>query len=135
MLSQYLIIWSGNLAEDIPWYLVRNRGVWRWFPPVLIAFHFFVPFVLLLMRDVKRKSRFLVWVAGGVLVMRVVDTTWLILPGFAHGESAAALHWLDVALLAGLGGIWVALCVWQLEKMPLLPVHTPAAPEEAAVHA
>jgi hypothetical protein len=133
--SQYLIIWSGNLAEDIPWYLTRNRGVWRFFPPVLIIFHFFLPFVLLLMRDVKRKSGFLVWVAAGVLVMRVLDTSWMILPGFSHGETAAALHWLDLSLLVGLGGLWIGFCLWQLERMPLLPVHTPVPAEESPVHA
>jgi hypothetical protein len=135
MFSQYLIIWSGNLAEDIPWYLVRNRGIWRWFPPVLILFHFFVPFVLLLMRDVKRKSGFLVWVAAGVLVMRVLDTLWLIMPGFAHAESAAALHWLDFSLIVAMGGVWLAFFLWQLDRMPLLPVHTPVLTEEVAVHA
>jgi hypothetical protein len=135
MFSQYLIIWSGNLAEEIPWYLVRNRGVWRWFPPVLILFHFFVPFVLLLVRDVKRKSGFLIWVAAGVLVMRVLDTHWMIMPGFAHEGSVAAPHWLDLTLLAALGGIWSGVFLWQLERMPLLPVHTPVAAEETAAHA
>jgi hypothetical protein len=134
MLSQYLIIWSGNLAEDIPWYLVRNRGIWRWFPPVLVLFHFFLPFVLLLVRDIKRKSGFLVWVAAGVLVMRVLDTLWLIMPGFSHGETAVALHWLDLTLILGIGGIWLGVFLWQLERMPLLPVHTPVL-TEGAVHA
>ncbi len=26
--SQFLIIWSGNLPEEIPWYLDRFRGGW-----------------------------------------------------------------------------------------------------------
>ena len=34
MFSQYLIIWSGNLAEEIPWYIARTEGLWRWLPPL-----------------------------------------------------------------------------------------------------
>ena len=130
MFSQYLIIWSGNLAEEIPWYIARTQGVWRWVPPILVLFHFFLPFFLLLMRDVKRNSEVLVWVAAGVLGMRLLDTYWLIVPGF----GSSAVHWLDVSLVVGMGGLWLGIFLWQLDKMPLLPVHTPVLAQETAAH-
>ena len=54
--SQYLIIWSGNLPEEIPWYLRRTRGGWQWVALVLIVFHFFLPFFVLLFRENKRQA-------------------------------------------------------------------------------
>ena len=128
--SQYLIIWSGNLAEEIPWYLARTAGLWRWLPPLLVIFHFFVPLFLLLMRDVKRDPNVLVWVAAGVLVMRLLDTYWMIVPGFEN----SALHWLDATLLLGIGGLWLGVFLWQLQKMPLLPLHVALLAEEANTH-
>jgi hypothetical protein len=130
--SQYLIIWSGNLAEEIPWYIARTTGRWRWIPPVLIIFHFFLPFFLLLLRDVKRRSGALLWVALGVLAMRLIDTFWMIVPGFvAAGQT---LHWLDLALIVGIGGVWLGVFLWQLDKLPLLPLQAPLVAEESAAH-
>ena len=53
---QFLIIWSGNLTEEIPWYLRRTRGGWQWVALALIVFHFFLPFFVLLFRENKRKT-------------------------------------------------------------------------------
>ena len=57
--SQFLIIWSGNLPEEIPWYVHRTKGGWQWLGLALVVFHFVVPFLLLLSRDLKRNSRML----------------------------------------------------------------------------
>ena len=54
---QYLIVWSGNLKEEIPWYLRRTRGGWEWVALALIACQFFLPFFLLLVRENKRHPR------------------------------------------------------------------------------
>ena len=72
--SQFLIIWSGNLAEEIPWYLRRTRGGWQWVALALIVFHFFLPFFVLLFRENKRQARLLLRVAVLVLVMHW--STW-----------------------------------------------------------
>jgi hypothetical protein len=129
--SQYLIVWSGNLAEEIPWYLRRTEGRWQWVPATLIVFHFFVPFVLLLMRDIKRKSKALLWIAAWILGMRLVDTFWLIVPGY----DDAALHWMDPALIVGIGGIWLGAFLQRLQKSPLLPAAAPLAAEESVSRA
>ena len=55
--SQFLIIWAGNLPDEIPWYLRRLRGGWGWVALAIVAFHFALPFALLLMRGVKRHAR------------------------------------------------------------------------------
>src|SRR5581483_2352480 len=59
--SQFLIIWSGNLTDEIGWYLHRLRGGWQWLAVALVVFHFAVPFLLLLSRDLKERVRSLSW--------------------------------------------------------------------------
>ncbi|HWZ54847.1 MAG TPA: hypothetical protein VNZ63_02185 [Verrucomicrobiae bacterium] len=133
--SQWLIIWGGNLTDEIPWYLRRLEGVWGSVALLLIILGFFLPFFLLLFRNVKRKTRSLLIVAPLILLMRLVDMYWTILPAFGGGKIH--LSWMDVALPLGMGGIWLGYFLWQLQRMPILPVHDPrmeGAAEEAIGH-
>jgi len=129
--SQFLIIWSGNLTEEVPWYVHRVQGGWGQIALLLILFHFAVPFFLLLLRGIKRNPRALAIVAGAVIVMRVVDMYWLVVPAFHPGNLY--IHWMDFLALIGLGGIWFAAFIWQLKKRPLLPLHDPTL-QEALEH-
>jgi hypothetical protein len=130
--SQFLIIWSGNLPEEIPWYLHRMRGGWGFLAALLIAFHFIVPFLLLLSRSTKRRAKVLILVAAGILGMRLLDLFWLTSPAFHPG--GLDLHWMDLSVPVGLGGIWLAAYLELLKRRPLLPEHDPrfAAAAESA---
>jgi hypothetical protein len=130
-LSQFLIIWSANLPEEVPWYLRRMSGGWELVGLSLILLHFALPFGLLLMRRVKRSPRHLIRVALLVFVMRLVDLYWTIAPSFEG--RAFSVHWLDVAAPIGIGGVWLALFVRQIDRMPLLPLRDPHL-QEALSH-
>ncbi len=119
--SQYLIIWGGNLSEEIPWYIRRMQGVWGVIGLLLVFLNFALPFFLLLFRNIKRRKHSLLVVAALLLVMRLADMYWMVLPAFGGGN--ASLTWMNVALPFGLGGIWFAYFIWQLRRMPILPVH------------
>jgi hypothetical protein len=128
--GQWLIVYSGNLPHEIDWYLRRITGGWKWLILVIAAFHFFVPFFLLLARFRKRRIPSIAAIAALVLVMRVVDTYWIITPAF-YGQRVT-LHWLDIFALVGIGGVWLAAFARQLAAMPLVPLHDPnAAPHKA----
>jgi hypothetical protein len=121
--SQWLIVWSGNLPEETVWYVHRLQGGWQWFGVVLIVFHFALPFVLLLSRDLKRNARALAMVAGAIMVMRFIDLFWLIVPAFY--PEGVHVHWMDIVAPISLGGIWLAMFIRQLGGRPLLPLHDP----------
>ena len=129
--SQYLIIWSGNLREEIPWYVARSRGGWQWVAVALIVFHFAVPFFFLLSRDLKRNATKLAAVAVGLLVMRQVDLWWIVTPNFF---PVVHVTWLDVTLTLVLGGLWLALFARQLRARPLVPAYDAQLDEEVAAH-
>jgi hypothetical protein len=121
--SQFLIIWGGNLSEEIPWYIRRMQGTWGTVGLLLVLLNFALPFFLLLFRNVKRRTGSLLLVAGLVLVMRLVDMYWMVLPAFGGGD--AHLTWMNVLLPFGMGGIWLAYFGWQLQRLPVLPTHDP----------
>ncbi len=121
--SQLLIIWSGNLAEEVTWYLERVAGGWKVVGILLGLMHFALPFLLLLSRDLKRDAKRLAMVAGLLLVMRWVDLYWQVGPAFHH--HGFSLHWLDLTTLAGLGGLWLATVLNLLGRHALVPVNDP----------
>jgi hypothetical protein len=121
--SQFLIIWSGNLPEEIPWYLERMRGGWGVIALALVFGHFALPFALLLSRDLKHRARLLATVAIVVIAMRLVDLIWLIAP--TAGHHGFPIHWMDVAIPAGLVGAWLFVFTRQLRGRALLPVNDP----------
>jgi hypothetical protein len=121
--SQYLIIYSANLPEEITWYTRRLHTGWRFVGIALILFHFAVPFLILLSRVAKREPATIFRVAAGLLVVRLVDLIWLIAPEF-HPDGLV-ISWLDVVLPLSLGGLWVGCFIWQLRGRAILPVHDP----------
>lgn len=125
--SQYLIIWSANLPEEIPWYLRRSQNGWAWVGLAVIVCYFVLPFLLLLSRDLKRNARALAWLAVAVIILSFMDLWWRVTPAF-HA-SAWHVHWMDVATPIGLGGLWLATFAWQLQRRPLVPRDDPSLQE------
>jgi hypothetical protein len=129
--SQFLIVWSGDLPEEIGFFKDRFSGGWGAVAMGLVLFHFAVPFLILLSRNLKRDVRKLSIVAGLLLVMRWVDLWWLSAPAFS--PNLLTFHWLDVAAPVAMGGIFLGLFARQLRSRPLLPVHDPHLADAIAV--
>jgi hypothetical protein len=132
--SQYLIIWSGNLPEEIPWYLQRVTGGWGVVAILLVVGHFMLPFTLLLSRNLKRNMPRIAIVAAFILVMRLVDLVWLVGPsvqhaaavrGGAHAAGGFPIHWMDLAIPIGLTAVWLFLFTRQLRSRALFPYNDP----------
>jgi hypothetical protein len=120
--SQLLIVWSGNLTYEIPWYLPRFATSWAGIGLALIVLQFAIPFLLLLSRPLKRSPRALSVAVGIVLIMRFIDLYWIVMPAF-H-ERGVQFSWLNLSLPVALGGLWIAVFLVQLQKLPLLPPNT-----------
>jgi hypothetical protein len=127
--SQFLIIWSGNISEETPFYIHRLHGGWGVIAVALLVFHFALPFALLLSRPLKRNARSLAMVAGLMLVMQLLDLYWLIGPDLltqGHGHAPLRVHWMDLAAVLGVGGLWLFLFARQVRTRPVLPLGEPA---------
>ena len=124
--SQWLIIWAGNLPEEITWYMTRLSGGWAHVGLWLVIFHFAVPFALLLSRPFKRDIKKLVWLAVWLMLMRYVDLFWIIEPNFSAKFHVTLA---DVVVPFAMGGLWLAYFFRNLATLPLLPLYDPSAKE------
>jgi hypothetical protein len=126
--SQFLIIWSGNLPEEIPWYLDRIMGGWGVIVTLDFIFHWLIPFTLLLSRDLKRNKKRLVWVCQWMVFAKAFDLFWLIEPNFKDAARNLHFSWgileyaaVPVAMVA----LWVAYFCTQLKARPLVQTNDP----------
>ena len=118
---QFMLIWIANLPVDVVWYLPRATNPWQWVLWAIVLFHFTVPFFLLLVRRIKRNSKAVAWIAGLILFMHLVFLDYQVIPDFPFANLRE--FWMALLVPIGIGGIWLARFLWQLERYPLLPVH------------
>jgi hypothetical protein len=121
--SQLILIWSGNLPEEITYYIDRLNGGWEYLGAFLFLFHFTFPFLMLLSQKLKKNPRTLYKIAIYIIVVRLLDVFWLVEPNF-HGSNFQ-IHWLDVVAPIGIGGLWLAFFLYNLRQRPILPINAP----------
>jgi hypothetical protein len=128
--AEFLIIWSGNVPDEIPWYLNRIHGGWWYVCSADFVCHWLIPFVLLLSRDLKRNKQKMIWLTCFMIFARCVDMFWLIEPNFA--DAAGNLHIAgNVGILAyvtvpvAVISLWAAYYMTQLKARPLINVNDP----------
>jgi hypothetical protein len=107
---QYIIIWTGNIPDEVAWYLERLKGAWGIALWTLFILQFFAPFFALLSERVRGSTGALLWLAGGTLALRYLEAAILILPPL---DPVNAALWLDLpAAILATGAIWVL--AWQM---------------------
>jgi hypothetical protein len=107
---QFLIIWEENLKSEIPWYLIRIASPWAGALFVSVGFGFLVPFFALLTHPGKRSRSVVATVCSLILISRIADKWWLVLPEFRQ----AGPFWLDAAAILALGGLMLLPFLWGL---------------------
>jgi hypothetical protein len=120
---QYLLIWAGNLSDEIPWYVSRSQGGWQPLAIAIGAIGFFLPWYLLLFRPLKRNRRTLAAIALLLICMHLVNIFWMVDPPFQ--PDGPVVDWLDVFAVLGVGGLWLCVFSWQLGARPIVPAHDP----------
>ena len=129
--SQYLLIWYGNLPDETPYYLVRTSGAWT-IPFLLnVAVNWVVPFLVLMPRASKRNRRVLKWTAIVMLAGRWLDLYVAIMPALYRSP---AVHAVDLAILAGCAAAFFLLATRALAAAPLVPMNNPSFYESLAHH-
>ena len=130
--SQFLIIWSGNLPEEIPWYMDRFQGGWGVIITLDFLFHWLIPFTLLLSRDLKRNKKRLVRVCQWMVFAKAFDLFWLIEPNFKDAARNLHFSWgiLEyVAVPVAMTAFWAAYYCVQLKSRPLVQTNDPHVAE------
>jgi hypothetical protein len=127
--AEFLIIWSGNVPDEIPWYLSRTRGGWWVICLADVVCHWLIPFCLLLSRNLKRDKTRIAALAVFMLFARALDMFWLIEPNFKDaagnlvGEPFSILAYITVPL--AVISLWAAYYFYQLAQRPLVNINDP----------
>jgi hypothetical protein len=130
--GQFLIIWSGNLPEEINWYLDRIRGDWGIVITLDFIFHWLIPFTMLLSRDIKRNKKRLTRVCQCMIFAKAFDLFWLIEPNYKDAARNLHFSWgiLEYATLpVAMTAFWVSYFCVQLKRRPLVQVNDPHTAE------
>jgi uncharacterized membrane protein YidH (DUF202 family) len=131
--SQYFLYWYANITEETRFYILRNTGGWWYMSLILVVGHFFIPFLLLLRRAVKKSPRLLCAFAVWVLVMHMIDMYWIVIPerGPSLGESLLipGAFLLDALAFIGIGSMLTYLFLRQLGSDSLYPCRDPRLEE------
>ena len=135
--SQFVLIWYANIPEETEFFMVRMEGGWQYLSYGLPIAHFFVPFLFLLSRQIKRNRALLATGAVWTLVMHCVDIYWLVMPNYgAHGEGHHEPHlapsYLDFTALLGMVGVFLAVYGVLLNRARVVPINDPRLPESLA---
>ncbi len=121
--SQYMLIWYGNIPEETVWYLHRSHGSWGILFLFVGLFHFVLPFLILLPREIKRNPIVLWVMAPWLIVIHWVDLYWVVMPNLhPHGIH---FSWVDVAAYVALSGSFAGLFWWKMSKHAVIPIHDP----------
>ena len=115
---QLLIIWAGNTPAEVSWYYDRTRGGWLAVGIFVALFQFCLPFLILLSVRIRHSLRLLAVISALIVGTYLVNLYWQIIPAFHPGQFS--LHWLDIVLPVGLGGLWVAGFLAVLKRRPVL---------------
>lgn len=126
--GQFLIIWSGNLPDEINWYLDRIRGGWGIIITLDFIFHWLIPFTMLLSRDLKRNKKRLTRVCQFMIFAVAVNQFWLIEPNFSDAARNLHFSWgiLEYAAVpVAMTAFWVAFFCNRLKTRPLVQTNDP----------
>jgi hypothetical protein len=134
-LSQFLILWNGNIPETASYYKERSSQM---FPPGMEANHwgiiglalivgrFFFPFFSLLTPRVKRIPENLKFIGGWIFVMQIFEVYLFVqpsIPGRAIQGPLASHLGPDFLAWAAIGAIWLSVFAFQTSKAPLIPTY------------
>lgn len=121
--SQFMLIWIANLPEETPFFTLRMEGEWKAVSIALLVFHFFIPFFVLLSKNLKRNPRRLAVMAVWLMAVNFLDLYWLIIPTLS--PTARAFPWTLPFAWVGVGGVAIAFAVWRIRNQYTVPVKDP----------
>ena len=131
--AEFLIIYSGNVPDEIEWYLARIHGGWWVICSLDAICHWVIPFSILLSRNIKRSKAKMIWVAAFMIFARFIDLFWLIEPNFKDArEKLTSEPWSIFAYVTvpvGMVAILIYFYLGELTKRPLLNVNDPHTAE------
>jgi hypothetical protein len=129
--AQFMLIWYANLPEEVAYYIPRQG----YFRPVFIAnllINFFVPFIILMTRDAKRRNGLLAFVGCIMLIGHWLDVYLMVMPGTVGEEASFGIQ--EIGTTCFFAGLFLFVTFRALSKAPVVPKHHPMMVESVHHH-
>ena len=123
--SQFMLIWYGNLPEEIGWYVRREAGTWSDIAWLIVVGHFMLPFAFLMSKHVKRRLAILVLAGLWLLAMHWIDLYWIVMPELNQEATEVPWSLFDLLCLVGIGGFYLAGWSRMIGRAALVPEKDP----------
>jgi hypothetical protein len=124
---QYLLIWYGNIPEEVTHYAIRTNGPWLWLFVLNPILNWVVPFLGLMSVRAKRNPTIMTAVCVVLLFGHWLDLYMLIMPSL---WPAPHIGVYEIAIIAGCLGAVYLLFVRNLARAPLVPLADPIMASE-----
>jgi hypothetical protein len=105
---QFVVIWAGDLPDEVVWYLARGTHGWEFVTALLFLVQGFGPFFAMLSPSVRSSRTAMTGIALVTLAMRPVESAWLMLPQQQSGWLDWLLALVALLAMAGLGAAAIA---------------------------
>jgi hypothetical protein len=129
---QFMLIWIADIPDEIPWFHQRLFSEWRWVGYFLCVFHFALPFVILLSKELKFSPRKLSFMAIWLLIAHAVDCYWIVLPQINPEGPRFSLS--DLFAFIGVGGLAIAFLIFRMRGKLLVPIGDPFIANSVEYH-
>lgn len=123
--SQFMLIWIADIPDETPYFHQRIWTDWRYVSYFLVAFHFVIPFVILLSKRLKFSRPALSFMAVWLLVVHAVDHYWLVVPQFSGEAEGPHFQLSDLGAFVGIGGVAIAYLLFRMRGKTLVAVGDP----------
>jgi hypothetical protein len=105
---QFIVIWAGDIPDEVGWYVARGTGGWEFVTAVLFLVQGLAIFFAMLSPSVRSSRTAMTAIAFITLAMRPIEAAWLILPRQGGGWAAWLLAFCALVAMAGLGAAAIA---------------------------
>ena len=131
--SQFMLIWYANIPEEVTYFMERielsNYRFLFWFSA---AINFVVPTIVLMSRDAKRNTNFLIVASVVILIGHWINSYLLFAPGTLHDHGHLGFTELGMGL--GFLGLFFFVVFRSLTTRPLSVKHHPFLEESKHLH-
>ena len=131
--SQFMLIWYANIPEEVTYFMERielpNYNFLFWFSA---AINFVIPTIVLMSRDAKRNTNFLIFASVTILIGHWINSYLLFAPGTLHDHGHLGFTELGMGL--GFLGLFLFIVFRSLTTRSLDIKHHPFLEESKHLH-
>ena len=130
---QFMLIWYTNIPEEVTYFYDRiHEFGYRWTMWGAFFVNFLFPMIMLMSRDAKRNSAFLIFVGCCIFAFHWLDVFNMVMPATVHGHWRISIT--EITMFLGFLGLFLFVVLSNLAKAPLMVKNHPYLDESKHLH-